>query len=150
MREPSLPQPARRNVVNYLLGTTIGATLVSIFYPIIQFLIPPSVAEAPQNQVVADTLPGLAPNTGKIFKFGARPAILIRTSTGDLHAFAATCTHLDCTVQYRADLEHIWCACHDGHYDLNGRNISGPPPRPLEEYVVNTRGEEIVVSRESP
>jgi Rieske Fe-S protein len=32
-------------------------------------------------------------------------------------------------------------------YDLNGRNISGPPPRPLEAYQVHVRGDEIVISR---
>ncbi len=34
---------------------------------------------------------------------------------------------------------HIWCACHNGHFDLN--NVAGPPPRPLDAYVVNVRGE---------
>ena len=51
--------------------------------------------------------------------------------TGNYRALSATCTHLGCIVQYRSDLQEIWCACHNGLYDLNGRNISGPPPRPL-------------------
>jgi Rieske Fe-S protein len=50
-------------------------------------------------------------------------------------------------VQYRPDLSHIWCACHNGHFDLNGKNISGPPPRPLESFAVNARGSQIVVSK---
>jgi cytochrome b6-f complex iron-sulfur subunit len=50
-------------------------------------------------------------------------------------------------VQYRPDLSHIWCACHNGHYDLNGINIAGPPPRPLDPYAVNVRGDQIVVSK---
>ena len=50
-------------------------------------------------------------------------AIIVRTAAGDYPAFSATCTHLACTVQYRAELQHIWCACHNGHYDLNGRNM---------------------------
>jgi Rieske Fe-S protein len=57
------------------------------------------------------------------------------------------CTHLGCIVQYRDDIGHIWCACHNGHFDLNGQNIEGPPPTPLETYVVNVRGDQIVVSR---
>jgi Rieske Fe-S protein len=52
-------------------------------------------------------------------------------------------------VQYRSDINHIWCACHNGHFDLNGKNIEGPPPKPLEEYVVNVRGDQIVVSKRS-
>jgi Rieske Fe-S protein len=96
---------------------------------------------------VAGNVDELKPNTGKIFKFGTQPGMLVKTPGGDILAFSAICTHLNCTVQYREDMQHIWCACHNGHYDLNGKNIAGPPPRPLEQYTVNIRGDEIVVSK---
>ena len=67
--------------------------------------------------------------------------------SGDFRAFSAVCTHLDCIVQYRKDLKQIWCACHNGHYDLRGVNIAGPPPRPLEEFNVNIVMDEIIISR---
>ena len=127
--------------------TVIGAALAAIFYPVIKFLIPPTVAEAPTNSVMAAKVGELPVNSGKIFKFGSKPGLLINASDGSLRAFSATCTHLDCIVQYRPDLQTIWCACHNGRYDLNGKNIAGPPPRPLEEYEVRTRGGEIVVSK---
>jgi Rieske Fe-S protein len=50
-------------------------------------------------------------------------------------------------VQYRPDLAEIWCACHNGHFDLNGTNVAGPPPKPLERYDVKVRGDKIVVDR---
>ncbi|HSF22930.1 MAG TPA: ubiquinol-cytochrome c reductase iron-sulfur subunit [Blastocatellia bacterium] len=137
----------RREFLDYLLGTSVVATLVAIAYPIIKFLIPPAVTESAQNSVVAGKVSDLEQNAGMIFKFGTKPGILIRTTSGDLKAFSATCTHLDCIVQYRPDMKMIWCACHNGQYNLSGQNIGGPPPRPLEEFAVNIRGDEIVVSR---
>lgn len=137
----------RRRFLDILLGSGIVATLASIFYPIIEFMIPPKVTEAQQNSVVAGKVGDLKPNSAKIFKFGRTPGLLILTATGEYRAFSATCTHLDCTVQYRTDTKQIWCACHNGQYDLTGRNIGGPPPRPLEVYTVNLRGEDIVVSK---
>jgi Rieske Fe-S protein len=137
----------RRQFLNYLLGTSTGATLVAIFYPIIKFVIPPQITEATQNSVVAGKVNELAVNSGKVFKFGNQPGLLIRAPSGDLKAFSAVCTHLDCIVQYRPDGKDIWCACHNGRYDLNGQNIGGPPPRPLEEYAVNIRDDEIIVSK---
>jgi Rieske Fe-S protein len=138
----------RRRMVDWLLGTSLGAFLLSVVYPIARYLVPPAAAE---SSVASVTLPIKAsevkPNSGHIFKFGNRPAILVRTARGELRAFSAICTHLNCTVQYRPDLAHIWCACHDGHYDLNGRNIQGPPPRPLEMFAVNLRNDEIVVRK---
>jgi Rieske Fe-S protein len=139
--------PKRREFLDYLLGTSIGATLLAIFYPIVKFMIPPRVVESAENSVVAGSVKEIAANTGKIFKFGTKPGILVRTPAGELKAFSAVCTHLDCIVQYRPDTKQIWCACHNGQYNMSGQNVGGPPPRPLEEYVVNTRGDEIVVSK---
>jgi cytochrome b6-f complex iron-sulfur subunit len=146
MNEPRT-ENSRRNILNYLLGAGTMATLGAIFYPIFRFMIPPKVVESSASSVVASKVTELKPNEGKIFKFGSKPGILIQTQSGEYHAFSATCTHLDCTVQYRSEEKLIWCACHNGRYDLTGRNISGPPPRPLEEYKVNVRGDEIIVSR---
>jgi Rieske Fe-S protein len=144
------PSPLeRRSFLNWFLGTSIGAFLASALYPIGRFLIPPKVEESSAASVTLDLKAAeIKPNTGRIFKFGRQPGILVRTPGGELRAFSAICTHLACTVQYREDLQHIWCACHNGHYDpVSGKNIAGPPPRPLGPYVANVRGEKIVVSR---
>lgn len=137
----------RRRFLDYLLGTSAVATLGAIVYPIIRFMAPPQVVEALQNSVVAAKLSELPPNSAKIFKFGSKPGIVVRTASGELKAFSAVCTHLDCIVQYRAETKQIWCACHNGQYNLNGENIGGPPPRPLEQYQVNKRGDDVVVNR---
>ena len=142
------PDPSRRGFINWFLGTSAGAFLLSVFYPVGRYLIPPKVEESMAGSVKLTIKPqDVKPNSGQIFKFGSRPAILVRTPAGELRAFSAICTHLNCTVQYRTDLSQIWCACHNGHYDLNGKNVEGPPPRPLDPYVVNVRGNQIVVSK---
>ena len=142
--------PPRRRFLNWVLGTSAGGLLASVFYPVVRYLIPPAAAEAASGAVTLPFKPDeMAANTGKIFKFGNRPGLLVRTAENELRAYSATCTHLACIVQYRPDLAHIWCACHNGHYDLNGRNISGPPPEPLEEFTVNVRGDQIVVGKRS-
>ena len=143
----STGEPRRRDVLNWLLGTWLAGVVGSILYPIARYLVPPDLPEAAPPSVVAGKAADMAPNTGRIVAFGTTPVIVVRTSTGDLRAFAATCTHLACTVQYRPDLEHIWCACHNGHYDLNGRNIEGPPPQPLGRYDVTVQGQDIVIVR---
>jgi cytochrome b6-f complex iron-sulfur subunit len=139
-----------RTLTAWLLSTSIGGLVLAVLYPSARYLIPPAAAESPTASVTLPFKPeDVAADTGKIFKFGNQPGILIRTPAGELRAFSAVCTHLGCIVQYRPDLAHIWCACHNGHYDLNGKNIAGPPPRPLEEYAVNTRNDRIVVSKRS-
>ena len=142
------PGESRRGFINWFLATSGGAFLLSLLYPVSRYLVPPTVGESTAGTVTLPIKPDdVRPNTGQIFKFGSRPGILIRTAAGELRAFSAVCTHLNCTVQYRTDLSQIWCACHNGHYDLNGKNVEGPPPRPLEAFTVNPRGSQIVVSK---
>ena len=138
---------SRRSFLDYLLGSTAVATLGAIVYPIFKFMSPPQIVESSENSVIAAKLSEVPPNTGKIFKFGNKPGILVHTAQGEFKAFSAVCTHLECIVQYRDDTKQIWCACHNGQYNLSGKNIGGPPPRPLEEYKVNTRGDDVVVTR---
>jgi Rieske Fe-S protein len=138
----------RRGFLNWFLGTSTAGFLLSVFYPLSRYLVPPPAGESSAASVTLSIKPeDVKPNSGQIFKFGTRPGLLVRTPAGELRAFSAVCTHLNCTVQYRPDLGHIWCACHNGHFDLNGTNIAGPPPRPLEPLVVNARGSQIVVTK---
>jgi Rieske Fe-S protein len=137
----------RRRFVNWILGTGAGSVFASIAYPLVRFIIPPEIPEAQTSRVLAGKVSELASARWKIFKFGSDPGILVRTEDGEVRAFTATCTHLDCTVQYRSDLHQIWCACHNGTYDLNGANVSGPPPKPLTRFTVNVVGDDIYVSK---
>jgi cytochrome b6-f complex iron-sulfur subunit len=139
--------PPRRRFVEYLLGGGLFASAISFLYPVLRYLVPPAPPDLGSDSVVAGRVGELNRNAAKIFRFGNRPAMLVHTSSGEYRAFSARCTHLDCTVQYRGDVRQIWCACHNGFYDLNGRNIAGPPPRPLENFEVFVHGEEIVVRK---
>lgn len=143
----SQPNATRRRMIEVFLGGGLFASLVSFIYPVLRYLIPPAIADLGGDEIVAAKVNELKPNSAKIFRFGSRPGLLILNSDGSYRALSATCTHLGCTVQYRSDLRQIWCACHNGIYDLNGRNVSGPPPRPLDVFEVHSRGDEIVVSR---
>ena len=140
---------SKRDFLKYILGGSLLAWAGSVIYPLVEYLKPPKQAEVEVTSVKAGRLSAIEKDSGTIVRFGNRPVILVRTAGGDLRAFSATCTHLDCTVQYRKDLGVIWCACHNGKYDLNGRNISGPPPRPLEEFRVVVQGDEVLVSKKA-
>ena len=138
---------SRRRWINLLLGSGAAASIISFIYPALRYIIPPPVAESASNFVVAAKVGELKNNSGKIFRFGSEPALLVHLADGSYRAFSAVCTHLSCTVQYRSDLREIWCACHNGLYNLEGRNVSGPPPRPLARYEVHIQGDDVVATR---
>jgi Rieske Fe-S protein len=147
------------------LNTAIAATVAAVLYPIVRFLWPRPATVSGAAEVVAPFRVSELPNAkNNPFDFGGKPCLVVLSlegakkkaegrplQTDDVRAFNAICTHLECTVAYRPDQGDIFCDCHDGVYDLNGKNISGPPPRPLQAYKVTLRGEpgqeEIIVSR---
>jgi Rieske Fe-S protein len=137
----------RRRFLDILLSGGVLAFLGAVFYPVARYLTPPPVQEAASSTVVAAKVSEVKANAGKIFRFGSKPGILVRLPSGEWRAFSAVCTHLQCTVQYREDLEQVWCPCHNGHFDLSGKNVSGPPPKPLEAFDVIVKGDDVVVSR---
>jgi Rieske Fe-S protein len=166
MIEPS-ERSFRRSWLLHSLKGGIAATAVAIFYPVTWFLRPRKATVSGALTVTApfkvDELLGAKDNP---FDFAGKPCLVVLTSDGakrlaagqrlrpdDVKAFNAVCTHVDCTVKFRPDKADVFCSCHNGVYDLNGRNVSGPPPRPLESYKVVLSGEpgheEITVSRES-
>jgi Rieske Fe-S protein len=151
MSSHDAPKLPRRTFLDSLLGLGFVSSAVAFLYPVWRYVIPPAAAEPATDSVVAGKVSEFRPNSGAVLKFGTKPAILVRTQDGQFKAFTAVCTHLDCTVQYKSDTSQFWCPCHNGLYDLSGNVVSGPPPRPLEAFKVNLRGEpgqeDVVISR---
>jgi Rieske Fe-S protein len=145
----------RRGFVNWFLGTSAGAAVMSMLYPVVRFMSPPEVPEAGVHEIDAGATndPEFLDKGFRIIRFGAEAVIVIRVSDTDFRAFAGTCTHLDCIVEFRRAEQRIWCNCHNGGYDLTGRNIIGPPPKPLEAFQVDLaddaegRPKRVIVSR---
>ena len=138
---------SRRSFIGTILTIGLSGLAGSILYPIVRYLVPPKQREVEVSNVSGGKLKDMENDSYKIVRFGNKPVILIKTDTGELKALSAQCTHLDCTVQYKKSEGVIWCACHNGKYDLTGRNISGPPPRPLDPYLVKLKGDEIIISK---
>lgn len=139
----------RRNFLNLFLGGGSLTFLAAVFYPAIKYLYPPEVADSSAETINVGKVEDFQKDRSKIVKFGSKPALIVRNDSNEFKAFLAVCTHLDCTVQYLHDEKVIWCACHNGKFDLNGRNISGPPPRPLTPLEVNIQQGEIFISRKA-
>jgi cytochrome b6-f complex iron-sulfur subunit len=136
---PDASPSGRRSFLSWLLGISVSGLFAAVVYPVSRFLSPPNVPEATTNRVEAGPTndPELLDKGFKILRFGAEPVILIKVGDNDFRAFSATCTHLDCIVEYQKKERRIWCNCHNGQYDLTGRNVAGPPPRPLTRFEVH-------------
>jgi Rieske Fe-S protein len=129
--------PTRRSFLDLLLGSTVVATLASVLYPVFRYLkpLPVAVPGGPTRLTRAE-VEALERKPFVIVPVGGARVLVLRDQTRKLHALDARCTHEGCTVQYVPTEAVIWCACHNARFDLEGRVIAGPPPKPLPRYVV--------------
>lgn len=142
-------ETVRRDFIRTLFTSGFLVWVGAFIYPVYRYL-KPRVEEDTANAVqsiIAGKKADFASTRAKLVKFGTKPVLLLKNDQGEIVALGATCKHLGCTVQYIAEKNHIFCGCHGGTYDLTGKNVSGPPPAPLDKYKVSIDGEDIIVSR---
>ena len=137
---------SRRAFLNGLIGGWLAALATSFLYPIIKFVFPPYHEPDEVILPLADYA-GMEPNSVKSFPWGNKPGILRMKDDGSHVAFVAVCTHLDCNVSYMVEQRKFFCACHDGWYDEDGVNISGPPPTPLRKLSVIITEENLIIRK---
>jgi len=147
-----LPSPtaSRRGFLNVLLGAGLTAWLGTVLYPVLRYLSPLEESGSADEVVLADKARQDIETSGfAIVPLGVERVLVFRDARGGLRALSAKCTHEGCTVQYKADQGLVWCACHNGRFDVEGRVISGPPPRPLLAYKTSgSLDTKVVVSRD--
>lgn len=70
---------------------------------------------------------------------------VLRKSESEVRVFSDVCTHLGCRVTWHPEIKHYVSPCHDGHFDIAGNVLSGPPPRPLDEFVTKVEDGNLLV-----
>jgi Rieske Fe-S protein len=128
----------RREFVRYLTVGSVGAAVGSLFLAgMAQVRRRPDVGE--MEVVALDDIP--VPGS-YLFHYPTEddPAILIRPSEDEVLGYSQRCTHLACVVHYVHDDGELVCPCHGGYFDAtDGRNVSGPPQRPLNRIDIEVR-----------
>jgi cytochrome b6-f complex iron-sulfur subunit len=135
--------PRRRDFLGLAIVGTAAALGVAAAVPAVAFL-------RPSGRRVGGTAPAgriqdFQVGTARMVLLDDRPVLVIRLPGGDLRAFSAVCTHLGCVVEYSPERNRIVCPCHRGVYSVDGRNVSGPPPRPLPALKVEVEAGNVVV-----
>ncbi len=131
---------ARRNFIQFGIAA-VGAAWAGALLQTRLFPVQSGVAEAQPVQFPLSELP--VGQTRQI-TYAGQPAIVLRTAES-IKAFSLICTHLGCTVEWQAANQEFYCPCHDGRFDQFGEVTAGPPPVPLESYLVQVVDDQVIV-----
>jgi cytochrome b6-f complex iron-sulfur subunit len=124
-------------VLNLLLTVGGLSWLASVLYPVVSYLRPlPMQGPSGPVGLTRAEVSKIERDKFAIIPVGTKRVLVLEDSSGELHALDAKCTHEGCTVRYVSGDALIWCACHNARFDLEGRVLGGPPPRPLSRHRV--------------
>ncbi len=56
-------------------------------------------------------------------------------SNNQIVAFGPQCTHLGCAYHWEMASGKFMCPCHGSYFDIEGKVLDGPAPRPLDRYL---------------
>jgi Rieske Fe-S protein len=126
-------------LIGGLIGTALGI-------PAVAFLIGPALKKDEANWIRVSSLSNIELGTSTLFKPKVtrqsgwiedeeEVGVYVLTEDGrNYHALSNICTHLGCRVRWIAEREQFFSPCHNGVFDKHGYVVSGPPPRPLDEF----------------
>ncbi len=148
---PHTPHMSRREfvqVVTGFLGAVMGAV---IGLPAIGFLISPATKRSESEAwIPLGVLENYPVGVPTLFNFtrskvngwektvNSYGVFVVRAADNSVTVLSNRCTHLSCRVNWQEDKQWFLCPCHDAQFDIAGKVLGGPPPRPLDIYANDT------------
>jgi len=137
----------RRTFLNALFGGWLLAFFSGGIYALMKFAFP-TIGKEPDFVVLsAQDFVTIAPNSVKPFAWGGKVGLFLKKTNGATYALKGVCTHMECNITYKPEERKFFCACHKGWFDDNGKNIGGPPPKPLEFFDVIISSEKLIITK---
>jgi cytochrome b6-f complex iron-sulfur subunit len=131
----------RRSFLGMIFAIMGSISFGSLAYPFLKYLAPQK-AEIKSGKL---TIRKSDVGDAKEILFQNTPAIIIDRPGKGLIALSRVCTHLGCLIEYDKREKMLICPCHAGIFNLEGRVVSGPPPKSLTVIPLKVEGEDIVI-----
>lgn len=154
-RSPRMTRRDFTKIIMTFLGSIMGAI---VGLPVIGYLVSPAVKEKELDDWVSvGPLESYEIGVPKSFNFtrtkvngwektsNSYGVFVYRESATKLKVFSNICTHLSCRVTWKEDEDVYYCPCHDARFGIAGDVVSGPPPRPMDEYEFKIEDGNIVI-----
>jgi Rieske Fe-S protein len=137
----------RRTFLNTLLGGWLASFAFGSLWALCRFAFPTLGREPDYVVLAAKEYLTIPANSAKVFAWGGKAGIFLKRADHRMLALKGVCTHMECTVVYKPEERRFYCPCHKGWFDEDGKNVQGPPPRPLEVFDFRVEGASLIVYR---
>jgi len=134
----------RRRFFQLVIKASAGVIGLSLAVPLVGYLISPALKRRAQQWVdvaAAEELPSGVPKQleyvatvqdGYLETKTQKALWAVKAPNGQVTVFSPMCTHLGCGYHWDGIAQQFKCPCHGSVYDISGRVLAGPAPRPLD------------------
>ncbi len=138
------PDGGRRRFFQLVIKASAGLIGLSLAVPLFGYLVSPTFKRRAQQWVDVASVGELPAGVPKQLEYVAtvqdgyletktqKALWAVKQANGDVTVFSPMCTHLGCGYHWDGTGQQFKCPCHGSVFDLSGRVVGGPAPRPLD------------------
>lgn len=151
-------QLSRRSFLSIAIASIAGFITIGITIPSIIYIIGPALQKKQEEEWVSlGPVSKVEVGNPALYKVKVTQQSGWITSEEEISVYVVTqdgreylalsniCTHLGCRVRWISDQNVFFCPCHNGVFDEVGVVVSGPPPRPLDQYELKIEGDRLFI-----
>jgi menaquinol-cytochrome c reductase iron-sulfur subunit len=140
----STPVGSRRTFFHWVTAAAAAFVGIGLAVPLIGSLISPAFVRRRRDWVDVGAVDELSPGhptqldhvttirDGWMETKAQKAVWAVKQPQGDVKVFSPICTHLGCGYRWDDAEKKFLCPCHGSSYDVDGRVLGGPAPRPLD------------------
>ena len=152
-----MAEMTRRNFFGKVIGAIAGLIGVVLAVPLLGFAVLPAFRKREAVWSEAGPLWELDVNRPKEFEIvrtissgwmrtnSVRSIWAFRTEKGEVVVYSPICPHLGCGYHWEEEEKKFFCPCHDSVFDLDGKVLAGPAPRPLDTLPIKVEENRLFV-----
>jgi len=153
----STPAGTRRRFFQWVTRAAAGLIGLSLAVPLVGYVISPAFKRRVQSWVDVAALDELSVGKPKQVDYVAtvqdgyletktqKAVWAVKQADGQVTVFSPICTHLGCGYHWNEGEQKFKCPCHGSVFDLSGRVVGGPAPRPLDTLPAKTENGRLLV-----
>jgi menaquinol-cytochrome c reductase iron-sulfur subunit len=157
MEKNSMDETTRREFFGRVIGAIIGLIGIGLSVPLLGYAVLPTLKKREESWSEVGPIDDLAVNRPKEFQVvysiksgwmtsdSIRSIWAFRTPDGKVVAYSPICPHLGCGYRWEDERQKFLCPCHNSVFDLSGRVLAGPAPRPLDTLPTQVEGKRLFI-----
>jgi len=139
-----MPEKTRRTFFKWVTGLSSAFIGISLGIPLIGYVISPALKRQKNSWMPVAKVEDLPVDDPKDLDYAmtvkdgyletktTKSVWALKHQDGTVTVYSPICPHLGCGYRWDAHDREFKCPCHGSVFDVNGKVLAGPAPRPLD------------------